>query len=65
MPFLGFGAKLPPYYNVASSCFAVNGDIFMPEESGIEDLGKVYKKAMDNIELHGPSSFAPIIKFVT
>jgi hypothetical protein len=27
IPFLGFGAKLPPYGH-ASSCFAVNGNIF-------------------------------------
>ena len=34
IPFLGLGAKLHPFYNVASSCFAVNGNIFMPECHG-------------------------------
>ncbi len=35
IPFLGFGAKLPPFFSTASSCFAVNGDIFRPECNGL------------------------------
>jgi hypothetical protein len=35
IPFLGFGAKLPPFFSTASSCFAINGDIFRPECNGV------------------------------
>lgn len=47
VPFFGFGAKLPPFYNSASQCFAVNGNIFLPEELGVEDLTRVYMNCMD------------------
>ena len=33
---LGFGAKLPPEYNVVSHCFALNGDYFHPEVDSLE-----------------------------
>ncbi len=38
MPFFGYGAKLPPFRNSVSHCFAVNGNIFQPEERGIVSL---------------------------
>jgi hypothetical protein len=28
IPFFGYGAKLPPFRNSVSHCFAVNGNIF-------------------------------------
>jgi len=49
IPFLGFGAKLPPFYNVASSCFAVNGNIFMPEAKGIDGIMETYAKGVRKI----------------
>eukprot|EP00347_Sterkiella_histriomuscorum_P019986 403339535 len=62
-PFLGFGAKLPPYYNTASQCFAVNGDIFFPEELGVDNLNKAYMSCLEQVQFHGPSAFAPVIRF--
>lgn len=38
IPFIGFGAKLPPFYSVSSSCFALNGNIFRPECEGTQGL---------------------------
>jgi hypothetical protein len=35
IPFIGFGAKLPPFFSTTSSCFAVNGNIFKPECDGL------------------------------
>ncbi len=35
IPFFGYGAKLPPFKNSVSHCFAVNGNIFKPEVRGI------------------------------
>jgi len=46
IPFLGFGAKLPPFYSVASSCFAVNGNIFRPECEGVAGLLEAYEKGI-------------------
>ncbi|CDW86667.1 copine-4 [Stylonychia lemnae] len=63
VPFLGFGAKLPPYFNTASQCFAVNGNVFFPEEIGIDNLTKAYMKCVNDIQFHGPSAFAPVIRF--
>ena len=50
IPFLGFGAKLPPYYQVASSCFAVNGNIFKPECQGVKGIMDAYDKGIHKIE---------------
>jgi hypothetical protein len=63
IPFLGFGAKVPPFFNVASSCFAVNGNIFMPECEGTDGLMECYEKNARNIQQHGPSAHSPVIRF--
>ena len=42
IPFLGFGAKLPPYFTVGSSCFAVNGHIFEPDNYRMKGLLRAY-----------------------
>jgi len=65
IPFLGFGAKLPPYFNVTSHCFAANGNIFEPEEHGLNGLLGAYSKCVSAVRFHGPSAFAPLIRFVT
>lgn len=49
IPFLGFGAKLPPFYSVASSCFALNGNIFKPECEGTLGLLETYQKNIQKI----------------
>jgi hypothetical protein len=38
IPLLGFGAKLPPYHNVVSHCFSMNGNFFDPEVNGLEEV---------------------------
>ena len=65
IPFIGFGAKLPPFYSTASSCFAVNGDIFKPECNGVQGIMDTYDKGIHKIEQHGPSAFSSVIDFVT
>lgn len=49
MPFLGYGAKLPPFRNAVSHCFAINGNIFAPEERGIQDMMRVYTGCLSEI----------------
>ena len=43
IPIYGFGAKLPPYYNSVSHCFALNGNMFDPEISGVAEIWEQYK----------------------
>ena len=49
IPFLGFGAKLPPYYTTASSCFSLNGNIFKPEALGVDGCMETYNKGIHKI----------------
>ena len=49
IPFLGFGAKLPPFYSTSSSCFAVNGNIFRPECEGTAGLLDAYEKGIHKV----------------
>lgn len=65
IPFLGFGAKLPPFYSISSSCFAVNGDIFNPESHGTMGLLDTYAKGIMKLQQHGPSQFSGVIDFAT
>ena len=65
VPFLGFGAKLPPFFNTVSQCFAVNGNIFYPELVGIDNLMRAYVKCAEEVQFHGPSAFAPVVRFLT
>lgn len=37
-PAYGFGAKIPPYYNTVSNCFALNFNYFQPEIKGLDRL---------------------------
>lgn len=60
----GFGAAIPPSTNRASHCFALNGDIFDPEVNGLDGVVDVYKNALKNVNLYGPTNFAPIIELV-
>lgn len=39
----GFGAKLPPFYNIVSHCFACSGNIFDPFiYGGVNELIRMY-----------------------
>lgn len=57
----GFGAAIPPYTNRASHCFALNGNIFNPRVNGIPEVIEHYKKAIQNVNLYGPTNFADIL----
>ena len=65
LPVFGFGAKLPPHLNVASHCFALNGNIFSPEINGIDEVVRVYKQVLSEIVFHGPTIFNELIATVT
>lgn len=62
IPFLGFGARIPPVDNRASNCFAVNGDIFDPECDGLEGIVEAYSNALSKIKFFGPTHFNEVIK---
>ena len=64
IPVFGFGATVPPSVNRASHCFALNGDIFDPEVDGIDGVIQAYQSTLKNVNLYGPTNFAPIIELV-
>ena len=64
IPFFGYGAKLPPFRNSVSHCFAVNGNIFQPEERGVLNLMQSYLRCVSEVTFHGPSALAPIVRMV-
>jgi hypothetical protein len=64
IPVFGFGAKLPPYYDIVSHCFAMNGNIFDPEIKTIEEVLKVYYNAVTQVEFHGPTVFSQLLRTV-
>lgn len=64
IPVLGFGATVPPSTNRASHCFALNGNIFDPEVDGLDGVVEAYKNALNNVNLYGPTNFAPIIELI-
>ena len=64
IPTFGFGAAVPPYTNEASHCFSLNGNIFDPEVEGLDGVIEAYKNTLVNVNLFGPTRFAPILEFV-
>lgn len=64
IPVFGFGAAIPPHNQTADHCFALNGNIFDPEVDGLEEVINVYKKAINSVNLYGPTNFAPIIELI-
>eukprot|EP01102_Stenamoeba_stenopodia_P004241 TRINITY_DN1453_c0_g1_i4.p1 TRINITY_DN1453_c0_g1~~TRINITY_DN1453_c0_g1_i4.p1 ORF type:complete len:657 (-),score=143.34 TRINITY_DN1453_c0_g1_i4:64-2034(-) len=57
-PCFGFGAKIG---NQVSHCFALGGDPTRPEVYGVGGLLNAYHTALHNVELYGPTNFAPLI----
>ena len=55
---------MPPSTNRASQCFALNGNIFDPEVDGLDGVIEAYKNSLKNVNLYGPTNFAPIIELV-
>jgi len=62
IPIYGFGAKLPPKFDVVSHCFALNGNIFTPEVTGIDEALEVYRNAIYSVKFHGPTIFHELIQ---
>jgi len=48
-PVFGFGAKLPPYHIMMSTCFALNGNIFHPLCHKVKGILKAYNKCLQEI----------------
>jgi len=62
-PAFGFGAKMPD--GQVSHCFSLGGNPFDPECVGIDGILSAYKQAIYNVELWGPTNFAPVIRTAT
>lgn len=45
----GFGAKVVPTHET-SNCFALTGDIFRPEVSGIAGLLEAYQRSLKSLK---------------
>jgi len=64
-PVYGFGGKVPQHpEDKASHCFALNGDIYNPEVSGVEGIMQVYYNSLKKVKLHGPTNFAPTLEMI-
>lgn len=64
-PLFGFGARLNlGCRQFDSHCFALNGNIMNPECDGLDGVLETYRKALNNVDLYGPTHFNQIIKLV-
>ncbi|XP_062871036.1 copine-9 [Trichomycterus rosablanca] len=62
-PAYGFGAKIPPDGNV-SHTFPLNTDCANANCVGIEGVLEAYYDCLRNVQLYGPTNFAPVINLV-
>ena len=59
----GFGARIPPYFNVVSHNFACSGNIFDPfVYGGVSELVRLYMETLKEVRLHGPTIFSQVIE---
>lgn len=64
IPAYGFGANLPPNYNV-SHCFPVTeSEIGGRFCQGVEGLIRAYKSTLNRIQLFGPTIFSEVLRTV-
>ena len=63
-PVLGFGARLPPYGHVSHEFF-VNGHSSNPYCERTSGVLAAYRECIRQIQLYGPTNFAPAIKHVS
>ena len=64
VPVYGFGAKphFPNLYsNVVSHCFPANSNPFDPYVYALDGIMKTYSECIQQVELAGPTLFAPLI----
>ena len=60
-PALGFGAKVPPNYQVSHEFF-LNLHPENPYCSGVDGLLAAYNTSLQSVQLYGPTNFAPVIQ---
>lgn len=60
-PALGFGAKVPPDFQVSHEFF-LNLRPDNPFCAGVDGVLQAYHAAVQNVQLFGPTNFAPIIR---
>jgi len=63
-PTFGFGAKVPPNKEV-SHAFPINFKTNSPNCSGVRGVVEAYKTSLTQLELFGPTNFAPMINLVS
>uniref|UniRef100_A0A669AVN0 Copine I n=1 Tax=Oreochromis niloticus TaxID=8128 RepID=A0A669AVN0_ORENI len=63
-PAFGFGAKLPPDYQVTHHEFALNFNPTNPYCQGIQGIVEAYRMVLPQLRLSGPTNFSPIINHV-
>lgn len=61
-PVYGFGARIPPTFTACADVFALSGDFWDPEVSGVEGVMTAYQQALSVVMLHGPTKVRPVIK---
>ncbi|XP_075222008.1 copine-8-like [Lycorma delicatula] len=62
-PVLGFGARVPPDGKVSHE-FYVNLNLTNPFCEGVKGVLDAYHKCIRQVQLYGPTFFAPVIKHV-
>ncbi|XP_002128214.2 copine-3 isoform X1 [Ciona intestinalis] len=62
-PGLGFGAKVPPSYQVSHE-FPLNFNFQNPFCAGIQGLEQAYQTCIPQVQLYGPTNFTPVINHV-
>lgn len=62
-PSLGFGAKVPPN-NQVSHEFFLSLDPSRPFCAGLGGILEAYQRALNSVQLYGPTNFCPIIRHV-
>ena len=63
-PSFGFGAKLPPHWSVSHD-FALNFNPNDPHCQGVQGIIGAYYNSVTNVQLYGPTNFAPVIESCT
>lgn len=58
--FLGFGAKIPPSYNVSHQ-FPLNGNPGHPYCSSVDEILLHYRTVINAVQFFGPTNFSPVI----
>ncbi|MCL4121366.1 UNVERIFIED_CONTAM: hypothetical protein GTU68_052726 [Idotea baltica] len=63
-PSLGFGARLPPQWDVSHEFF-LNGSAESPYCQGVEGILAAYHHSLQTVGLYGPTNFSPVIRHVS